>query len=42
LEALADFRNLLAQDYVPVRTREGQVFLMPVYRSFRGGFSFQF
>ncbi len=42
LEALADFRNLLAQGYVPVNTADGQVVLIPAYRSFRGGFSFQF
>ena len=41
IEALADFRNLLAQGYVPVNTRDGIV-LMPAFRSFRGGFSFQF
>ncbi|MGH9815798.1 MAG: carboxypeptidase-like regulatory domain-containing protein [Candidatus Acidiferrales bacterium] len=41
-EALADFRNLMAQGYVPVRTGEGQVLLIPAFRSFRGGFSFQF
>jgi hypothetical protein len=42
LEALADFRNLLAQGYVPVSTADGQVVLIPAFRSFRGGFSFQF
>lgn len=42
LEALADFRNLLAQGYVPMSTTDGQVVLMPAFRSFRGGFSFQF
>ncbi|MBI1737867.1 MAG: hypothetical protein HYR58_01300 [Acidobacteria bacterium] len=42
VEALADFRNLLAQGYVPVSTPEGQVLLVPSFRSFRGGFSFQF
>ncbi|MGH7462083.1 MAG: hypothetical protein ACREMA_13815 [Longimicrobiales bacterium] len=41
-EALADFRNLMAQGYVPVNTGEGQVLLIPAFRSFRGGFSFQF
>ena len=41
-EALADFRNLLAQGYVPLNGQEGQVILMPVMRSFRGGVSFQF
>jgi hypothetical protein len=42
VEALADFRNLLAQGYVPVSTPEGVVLLVPSYRSFRGGLSFQF
>jgi hypothetical protein len=42
IEALADFRNLLAQGYVPVSTAEGQVVLIPAFRSFRGGFSVQF
>ena len=42
VEALADFRNLLAQGYVPVNAGDGQVLLIPAFRSFRGGFSFQF
>jgi hypothetical protein len=42
IEALADFRNLLAQGYVPVSTRDGTIILMPAFRAFRGGFSFQF
>jgi hypothetical protein len=42
LEALADFRNLMAQGYVPVSTSDGQVVLVPSFRSFRGGFSLQF
>ncbi len=42
VEALADFRNLLAQGYVPVSTPEGVVLLVPSFRTFRGGFSFQF
>jgi Carboxypeptidase regulatory-like domain len=41
-EAVADFRNLLAQGYVPVYSHEGRAVLMPVLRSFRGGVSFQF
>jgi hypothetical protein len=41
-EALADFRNLLGQGYVPVSTQDGQVVLMSAARSFRGGISFQF
>lgn len=42
IEALADFRNLLAQGYVPVNTAEGRVVLVPAFRTFRGGLSFQF
>lgn len=42
VEALADFRNLLAQGYVPVNTADGRVVLIPAFRTFRGGFSFQF
>jgi hypothetical protein len=41
-EAMADFRNLLSQGYVPVDTQEGRFLLMPVERSFQGGVSFQF
>jgi Carboxypeptidase regulatory-like domain len=41
-EAVADFRNLLAQGYVPVNSQGGQLVLVPVLRSFRGGVSFQF
>jgi hypothetical protein len=41
-EALADFRNLLGQGYVPVSQAGGQLLLTPVVRSFRGGVSFQF
>lgn len=43
IEALADFRNLLAQGYVPLeRSAEEGLLLTPAYRSFRGGFSVQF
>jgi hypothetical protein len=43
IEALADFRNLLAQGYVPMApTGEKPIFLCSAYRSFRGGFSVQF
>jgi hypothetical protein len=43
IEALADFRNLLAQGYVPLdRSAEEALLLTPAYRSFRGGFSVQF
>ncbi len=41
-EALADFRNLLAQGYVPVSSSEGQLLLIPSMRTFRGGVNFQF
>ncbi len=41
-EAQADFRNLLAQGYVPVNGRDGWTVLVPAFRSFRGGVSFQF
>ncbi|MGB6431458.1 MAG: carboxypeptidase-like regulatory domain-containing protein, partial [Candidatus Acidiferrales bacterium] len=41
-EAVADFGNLLAQGYIPVTNQDGQVLLMPVVRSFRGGLSFEF
>jgi len=40
--AIADFGNLLAQGYVPITTRDGRVVLVPCFRSFRGGVSFQF
>ena len=42
LEANADCDNLLAQGYVPVTTRDGQMLLLPSFRSFRGGLSLQF
>jgi hypothetical protein len=43
IEALADFRNLLSQGYVPVYTSgEDTLLITPSYRSFRGGFSVQF
>ena len=43
VEALADFRNLLAQGYVPIITADGErLLLVQNYRSFRGGFSFIF
>ncbi len=42
LEAIADFRNLMAQGYVHVSGEGGQIVLVPVVRSFRGGLSFQF
>ncbi len=43
IEALADFRNLLAQGYMPMtRSGEKPLLLTSAYRSFRGGFSVQF
>ena len=41
-EALADFRNMLAQGYVSLEGLDGRMLVMPVERSFRGGVSFQF
>jgi hypothetical protein len=41
-EALADFGNLLAQGYVPLSTTDGRLVLVPSYRYFRGGLTFQF
>ena len=41
-EANAECDNLLAQGYVPMSTRDGQVYLVPSFRSFRGGLSLQF
>lgn len=41
-EALAECQNLLAQGYVPVNGHEGSVMLVPAFRTFRGGLSFQF
>ncbi len=43
VEALADFRNLLAQGYIPITTADGRrIILLQNVRSFRGGFSFNF
>jgi hypothetical protein len=41
-EASAECDNLLAQGNVSMSTREGQILLMPAFRSFRGGLSLQF
>lgn len=41
-EAMADCENLLAQGYVTLNTRDGQVVLVPAFRTFRGGLSVQF
>ena len=42
MQAVADFGNLLAQGYVPLTTRDGQLVLVSAYRTFRGGVSVQF
>lgn len=43
IEAVADFRNLLAEGYVKMaRAGEESLALTPAYQSFRGGFSVQF
>jgi len=42
MQAIADFGNLLAQGYVPMTTRDGQVVMVAAYRTFRGGISVQF
>ncbi|MGA2810731.1 MAG: carboxypeptidase-like regulatory domain-containing protein [Candidatus Acidiferrum sp.] len=41
-EAVAECDNLFAQGYVPAGSRDGQVALVPTFRSFRGGLSVQF
>lgn len=41
-EANAECDNLLAQGYVSMATTDGQVLLVPAFRSFRGGLSLQF
>ena len=41
-EASAECDNLLAQGYTSLSTRDGQIFLTPAFRSFRGGLSVQF
>jgi hypothetical protein len=42
MEVLANVGNLLAQGYVSVPTRQGNVVLVPSYRYFRGGLSVKF
>src|SRR2546425_621215 len=43
IEALADFRNLLGEGYVPLYSSGGKPFILTSsYRSLRGGFSLQF
>ncbi len=41
-EANAECDNLLAQGNVSMSTRDGQILLVPAFRSFRGGLSLQF
>lgn len=41
-EAIVDCDNLLAQGYVPLTSRDGNVMVVPAFRSFRGGLSVQF
>jgi len=41
-EAIADCDNLLGQGTVTISTRDGQVALVPAFRTFRGGLSLQF
>ncbi|MGH9678689.1 MAG: carboxypeptidase regulatory-like domain-containing protein [Candidatus Acidiferrales bacterium] len=40
--ALADFSNVLAQGYIPASSGDSHIILVPVFRAFRGGVSFQF
>jgi hypothetical protein len=40
--AMADFSNILAQGYVSAGSGDSQIALVPVFRAFRGGVSFQF
>jgi hypothetical protein len=42
MEVHADAGNLLAERYVSVATTRGGLLLVPSYRFFRGGLSFQF
>ena len=41
-EAIADCDNLLAQGTVNLSTKDGQLALVPAFRTFRGGLSLQF
>ena len=41
-EANAECDNLFAQGYFSLNTRDGQLLLVPAFRSFRGGVSLQF
>lgn len=42
MEVEADIGNLLGQGYVTMATHDGRVVLVPSYRYFRGGLSFEF
>lgn len=42
MEIMANIGNLLAQGYVPLATKDGEVVLVPSYRFFTGGLSLQF
>jgi Carboxypeptidase regulatory-like domain len=42
MQVVADMGNLLAQGYIPISTRDGNVILVPSYRYFKGGLSLQF
>jgi hypothetical protein len=42
MEIMANVGNLLAQGYVPLATKNGDVILVPSYRFFTGGLSLQF
>jgi len=41
-EAVAECDNLFAQGFLPAGSRDGQVTLLPEFRTFRGGLSVQF
>ncbi len=42
LAAMADFSNVLAQGYISAGSGDSQIYLVPIFRAFRGGVSFQF
>jgi Carboxypeptidase regulatory-like domain len=42
MQVVADVGNLLAQGYVPISTRDGNIILVPSYKYFKGGLSLQF
>jgi hypothetical protein len=41
-EAMADISNVLGQGYVSASSQDSRIMLVPVFRAFRGGVSFQF